>query len=269
MTRVQIETVTTDSFSMDYFRFGQGDDALVILPGLSVQSVMDFADDVAAAYQAFSRDYTVYVFDRRRELPAAYPICEMARDTAAAIRALDLQSICLFGASQGGMIALMMAIEQPGLVRKLALGSTSARVDAAQFGEIDKWIQLAKAGDKTGLYLAFGQAVYNAATFEQSQDALTEAAMTVTDDDLARFVILAEGMRGFDATADLAKITCPVFVLGSTDDRVLGPAASIQIADRLCDSNEQVHLHMYDGYGHAAYDTAPDYREKLLRFFAS
>ena len=48
---VQIETVKTDSFSMDYFRFGQGENTLVILPGLSVQSVMGFADSVVDAYQ--------------------------------------------------------------------------------------------------------------------------------------------------------------------------------------------------------------------------
>lgn len=28
-------------------------------------------------------------------------------------------------------------------------------------------------------------------------------------------------------------------------------------------------LHMYDGYGHAAYVFAPDYKERLLRFFTA
>ena len=67
--RMQIETVKTEMFSMDYFRFGHGKETLVILPGLSVQSVMGFADAVAEAYQMFADDYTVYVFDRRKELP--------------------------------------------------------------------------------------------------------------------------------------------------------------------------------------------------------
>ena len=44
---IQIETVKTDAFTMDYFQFGQGKETLVILPGLSVQSVMDSADAVA------------------------------------------------------------------------------------------------------------------------------------------------------------------------------------------------------------------------------
>ncbi len=46
---IPIETVPTDRFTMEYFRFGAGERPLVILPGLSVQSVMGAADAVAAA----------------------------------------------------------------------------------------------------------------------------------------------------------------------------------------------------------------------------
>ena len=68
MTTVQIETVRTESFSMDFFRFGHGKETLVILPGLSVQSVMVFADAVAEAYQRLANDFTIYVFDYRKEM---------------------------------------------------------------------------------------------------------------------------------------------------------------------------------------------------------
>jgi hypothetical protein len=80
MTTVQIETVRTESFSMDFFRFGHGKETLVILPGLSVQSVMVFADAVAEAYQRLANDFTIYVFDYRKEMPIAYPMHEMAQD---------------------------------------------------------------------------------------------------------------------------------------------------------------------------------------------
>ena len=69
---------------MDYFRFGHGGDTLAILPGLSVQSVMGSADIVAESYRLLTDDFTIYVFDRRKELPASYPICAMAQDTAQA-----------------------------------------------------------------------------------------------------------------------------------------------------------------------------------------
>ena len=48
---IQTGIVQTESFSMDYFRFGTGSRPLVILPGLSVQSVMGAAQAVEAAFE--------------------------------------------------------------------------------------------------------------------------------------------------------------------------------------------------------------------------
>lgn len=264
---IPIETIKTDAFSMDYFKFGRGEKTLVILPGLSVQSVMGSADAVADAYQILTDDFTIYLFDRRKELPASYSIHEMAQDTAEAMRVLGLENVCLFGTSQGGMIAMDIAINHPELVQKLVLGSTSACVTEENYGTVEEWIRLAKAGDATELYLAFGDAVYPREVFEQYRELLADAAKTVTPDELNRFIILAEGMKGFNVTDDLSKIACPVLTIGSADDQVLGADATAQIAERLKDRPD-FEMYMYDGYGHAAYDTAPDYKERLLRFLA-
>lgn len=263
---MNIETVKTDTFTMDYLRFGKGKDSLVILPGLSVQSVMGLGDLIAEAYQSLTEDYTVYLFDRRKDLPAVYPIREMARDTAEAIRALGLSRIALFGASQGGMIAMAMAAENPDLVQKLVLGSSSARVDAEHFKLFDAWIDLAKAGKARELNLAFGEALYPKAVFEGARELLLSQADSFTPEDLRRFVILAESLQGFDIREDLAKIACPVLVLGAKDDRVLCAEASEEIFRHLPERPGSG-LYLYEeGFGHAAFDTAPDYKERLLRF---
>lgn len=268
MAHIPIETVETDSLAMDYFRFGRGRETLVILPGLGVQSVMDSADAVAKAYRPLADDFTIYVLDREKNLPTTYPLGDMASDTATAIRALDLGRVHLFGASLGGMVAMSIAIEQPDLVRKLVLCSTSARVEKAQYRTVEKWVQLAKAKDAGGLYLAFGEALYPRDVFEQLRGSLEEAARGVTDEELDRFVIFAEGMRGFDVTDDLEMIACPVLAVGSRDDRILGAGETLRIAERL-GSRTDFELHLYDGYGHAAYDTAPDFKERMLRFLKS
>jgi len=262
---IQIETVKTETFSMDFFRFGQGEKILVILPGVSVQSVMAFASFVARDYKILADDYTIYVFDRRKNLPDSYPICEMARDTLEALKVLNLAPVSLFGASQGGMIAMTMAILQPSVVEKLILGSTSARIEAEKNQGAEEWIRLAKAGMKKELYLAFGKAVYPQDIYEKSRDLLAKAAKSITDEELERFIIQVEGLRGFDVVDDLDQITCPVLVIGSMDDQVLGPDASFEIARHLR-TRKGLLLHMYDGYGHAVYDTAPDYKERILSF---
>lgn len=250
------------NIKVDYFKFGQGEETFVILPGLSVQSVMGFAGLVADAYKVLGDNYTCYLFDRNKELPETYSIHEMAEDSVSAIKELGLKKVNLFGASQGGMMAMDIAINHPELVSKLVLGSTSAALDGEQFEIIDKWIDLAKAGDSEGLYLAFGEKVYPEAVYEQSKELLVGAAKTVTDEDMSRFVILAEGMRGFDLSGDLGSIECPALVLGSKDDQVVGAEASQSMADKLKDCE----LYMYEGFGHAAYDTAPDYKDRILEF---
>ena len=266
--RVQIKTVRTDRFSMDYFHFGRGEQILVILPGLSVQSVMGAADAIAAAYRPLEDRFTIYVFDRRSDIPPRYPVREMARDTAEAFKALGLQNVCVFGASQGGMIALVMAIEYPELIRKMVLGSTSAHVREAQFRILERWAELARKKDSVGLYLEFGQEIYPPEVYEQYRETLIAAARTVTDADLERFIIFVEGTRDFNVVDELDKISCPVMAVGVYEDSVLDSDATMEIAEKL-DDHADFRLYMYVGYGHAAFDTAPDYRERLLRFFTS
>ncbi|MBR0208989.1 MAG: alpha/beta hydrolase [Oscillospiraceae bacterium] len=265
---IRIESVKTDSFSMDYFRFGSGGKTLVILPGLSVQSVMGAADAVAEAYRSLEERYTIYVFDRRRDMPSPYTIRDMARDTAEAFRALGLKEVCLFGASQGGMIALVMAVEYPELVGKMVLGSSSAHVREEQYRVLEEWVRLAKAGDREGLYLSFGREIYPPEVFEQYKETLIAAAADVTEEDLKRFILCAEGTKGFNIVEELDRIRCPVLAVGVYEDSVLDSDATMEIAERL-DCRPDFRLYLYTGYGHAAFDTAPDYRQRILRFFES
>ena len=263
---IPIERVELSGFAMQYFRFGAGARTLVILPGLSVQSVMGSAEAVAAAYAPMTEDYTIYVFDRREILPEIYTVPDMARDTAEAMLALGLKDVYLFGASQGGMMALVIAIEYPALVKKLVLGSSSAHVQPEQFRVIERWIALAEANDPVGLYLAFGEEIYPPAVFEQFREALVAAGKTVTEAELRRFITLAKGIEGFDVSERVAEIQCPVLAIGVYEDAVLDADATMEIAEKL-DPRPDFRLYLYMGYGHAAFDTAPDYRERIKRFF--
>lgn len=263
---IPIERAELSGFAMQYLRFGTGARTLVILPGLSVQSVMGSAEAVAQAYDALAQDYTIYLFDRRETLPEIYSVEEMARDTAEAMKALGLRDTYLFGASQGGMMALVIAIEYPELVKKLVLGSTSAHVLPEQYHVIERWIALAEANDGVGLYLSFGEEIYPPAVFAQFRDALIAAGKTVTAAELRRFIILAKGIEGFDVSNRVAEIQCPVLAIGVLEDAVLDSDATMEIAEKL-DLKPDFRLYLYTGFGHAAFDTAPDYRERMRKFF--
>ena len=264
---IAIETVQLPDLSMDYFRFGQGEKTFVILPGLSVQSVMGAAEAIAAEYAPLTEEYTVYVFDRRKELPAVYTVADMAEDTAEAMQALGLSHVYLFGASQGGMMGLQLALDHPELIRKMVLGSTSSHLLPQHYRILEKWLGLAKAGDREGLYLAFGEALYPPEVFAQVRETLLKAASTVTEEELARFIVMAEGPRDFNVTERLPEIQCPVLAIGVFEDAVLDADATMEIAEKL-DFRPDFRLYMYIGHGHAAYDTAPDYRQRIMAFFA-
>ena len=251
---------------MDYFSFGTGEKTMVILPGLSVVSVMKSANTIEEAYAPMASDFTIYVIDRRYDMPDPYTIYDMAEDTASVLSALDLSDIYLFGASQGGMIAMTIAITHPELVRKLAVGSSAARIRRDNDSALSAWIDLAKKKDAGSLYQAFAGALYPEETYEAYKDVFSMMAKTVTEEDLSRFVIQAEGSADFDILDRLQEISCPVLLLGANDDAVLTPEASEEIIAVLS-GRPDFQYFMYDGYGHAAFDTAPDYKQRLLDFY--
>lgn len=247
---------------MNYLKFGTGDKTLVMLPGLSVKSVLLMGDAVKNAFRAFDKDYTIYLIDRREDVPPVYTVADMARDTAEKMKELGLEDVCLFGASQGGMMAMLIAAWYPELVHKLVLGSTADKISDLGNSVIEGWVSLAEKRDGEALYLDFLKKVYPSYLFDQFKDIFIATGKSVTDEEFARFIIIAKGAVDFDATSELDKIKCPVLVVGSEDDAVLGSAASYNIARRL-----GCRIHMYKDYGHDCYDTAPDFRDRMFKFF--
>ena len=69
---IKIESLKTERFAAKFFRFGTGTKKFIIIPGLSLKSVINYVDSVAAAYEIFSRDYEVFLFDIRENLPENY-----------------------------------------------------------------------------------------------------------------------------------------------------------------------------------------------------
>ena len=65
-----------------------------------------------------------------------------------------------------------------------------------------------------------------------------------------------------DITDRIGEITAPTLVLGGERDKIVGGFASYEIAERIPGAK----LHMYEKYGHSAYDEAPDFNKRLFDF---
>ncbi len=261
----EVKSIGSRDFEMDYIKFGSGAKNLVILPGLSIVSVIPAAPAIEKQYEIFEKDYTVYLFDRRKSLPADYSVYDMAEDTVRAINELKLSEIYLFGTSQGGMMAMYIAARYPDLVKALAAGSAPYRVSEEQSKIFENWIALAENEKREELYLSFGEKVYPDNVFEKYKDFFRQISKGVTKEDLKRFVILAKGVFGFDLSDVADKIICPFYATGDTEDLIFGETASE--LERVMKHNSKFEKFVYQGYGHASYDAAPDYANRLFEFF--
>lgn len=262
-TKVKRGTVTLKNNEMDYFTFGSGAKHFVMLPGLSVKSVMNSAEGVASAYKIFAEDFTVYCFDRTKVLSENYTVEMLAEDTAEAMRVLGIKNACVFGASQGGMMAQYLAINHPDLVGRLLLASTCSRLHSVAEQVMSRWVACAEQGDINAFCDYFIDVLYGKAFAEKFGEFIKIAHQDVTAGDFKRFILLGKSCDGLNTYDSLDKIQCPVLVIGAKNDRVLGAQASVEIAEKLgCE------LYLYgEEYGHCVFDEAPDYKQRIFNFF--
>lgn len=246
---------------MQYCRFGSGKKNFVMLPGLSIKSVMLSEEAVASAYDLFSEDYTVYLFDRRLNMPQDYSVRMMADNTAEIMKSLNINDAYIFGASQGGMIAQYIAAFYPELVKCMVLGSTAYEITSDS--KIREWIRLSENDGVEPLLKSMIKMMYSDNTVSLYGDAIISSMLPVSDEEIKRFRICAKAAAGFSISDDINKIKCPVLAIASEGDKIIDPSQSEYIADKTAGE-----LYVYDkSFGHAVYDEAPDYKEKIIEFF--
>ncbi|MBQ6465765.1 MAG: alpha/beta hydrolase [Oscillospiraceae bacterium] len=253
--------------AMSYVSFGRGGKTLVILPGLSdgLATVKGKALLLAPPYQRFFDRYTIYLFSRRDDLPQGFTIRDMAEDQARALAALGVEKAAVLGVSQGGMIAQALAVGHPGLVEKLVLAVTAPRVSPLSRERVEGWIALAERGDHKQLMIDTAENSYSPAYLKKYRKLYPVIGAVGKPADYGRFLANAKAILAFDITDGLERITCPTLILGGTDDRIVGMEASCELYERIAGSE----LFLYEGLGHAAYEEAADFNDRVFRFLES
>lgn len=255
-------TAETEKFTMDYCRFGNGKRVFVLIPGLSTGPLTPMEPAIAANYAAFTEEFTVYMFDRRNEIPESYSIEEMAEDTALVMKQLGLEDVCLYGSSQGGMISLVIAERHPELVHKLIIASSCAKTNEIGTKVLGKWIDIAKKGDGKELNTDMIYNVYSPEFINKYNDLMQSRMVPMSKEALKRFITLAEPIFKFDHYEGLSNIKCHVLVIGCEGDKVFSAQPSVDMAEKL-----SCELFIYGKeYGHAVYDEAPDCFMRVLKF---
>ena len=258
-----INEVIINNKKMKYFKFGSGSKIMVMIPGLSIKSVMEYEDSIINDYNLFINDYTIYCFDRLENPDTNYDIESMCDYIYYALEELKLSDVYLYGASEGGMIAMMIAIKYPSIYKKIAVVSTSANVTKDNFIAINNWINLAKNNKKEEIMLDFMEKIYPKKLYLKSIDLCKNIANTITKIELDRFIINATAIKGFNILDRLVLINKPFLMVGGKLDNLLGINPIIEAKKY----NKDIKNYIFEGYGHALYDLAPEFKKILLKFF--
>ena len=177
----------------------------------------------------------------------------MAHDAVTFIRALGFEQVDLLGFSLGGMVAQVIALEEPGLVRKLILTGTGP----AGGEGIDKVTRISNLDVARGLlsfrdpktFLFFTRTAngkqsakaFLARLKERTED--RDKAMSLTG---YRTQLKAIHRWGRQEPADLSVIQQPVLVANGDHDRMVPTKNTVDLAHRLPNSE----LVIYPDAGH-------------------
>jgi len=255
------QTLTLPGAEMDYITFGSGKKTLIMIQGLSTRSIKGAALSLAYLYRIFTKDYTVYLFDRRKNIFGDITVRELAGDIALAMDTLGLTNADVFGVSQGGMIAQYLAIDRPDLVHKLVLAVTLSRTNETVHTVVSRWITMTEQGNWKALVADMAEKMYSGAYVKRYKPFMPLLTLLQTPKDVPRFITLAKACLTCSAYDELDRIQCPVLVLGGAEDQVVTGEASRETAEKL-----GCKVHMYENLGHAAYEEAADFNHRVYTF---
>lgn len=257
-------TLRIGNTEMDYIRFGTGKRNLVILPGLGdgLTTVKGTALPMAWMYRIFAKDFTVYAFSRKNDLPKGYSTRDMARDQAETMELLGIEKADVFGVSMGGMIAQWLAVDYPEKVNKLILTVTCARPNPILTESVEEWIRLAKEGDAAGFMDSNLRRIYSDDYYRKNKWMAPVVGKLTKPKSYDRFFVQAEACLTHDAFDRLHEIRAATLVVGGEKDLALGGEASREIAAEI----HGAQLKMYAQWGHGLYEEEREFNRMILEF---
>lgn len=249
---------------MDYISFGTGKRNLIIIQGLGdgLMTVRGKALPFAWMYRMFAKNFTVYVFSRKNELPEGCTSRDLARDIVTAMDMLGIKKADVVGVSQGGMIAECLAIDYPDMVNKLVLVVTIGRQNVVIQNVIKSWIAFARQNKFGEVMKDVTVRMYTKEYMQKNRYMLPFLGLYPAPKNPERFIIMANACITHDVYNELEKIVAPTLVIGGGKDETVSGEASVELAEKIKGSE----LVMYENYGHGLYDEAKDFKQRVYEY---
>jgi len=131
-------TINVNGITLYYEKTGRGEPLILLHGNGEDHTIFDVVS------KQLSQKYTVYAIDSRNhgksEKTAELHYEDMADDVTAFIRELQIERPILYGFSDGGIIGLLIAINHPEMLSKLAISGVNINPN----GIVKRWIAIMK-----------------------------------------------------------------------------------------------------------------------------
>ena len=250
--------------TINYITFGSGSKNLIFIPGVGdgLKTVKGLAIPFAFMYKMFAKEFKVYVFSRRNNLPKGFSTLEMANDIAKSMNIIGIEKAHIVGVSQGGMIAQHLAINYPSKIEKLVLAITSSRPNDLMTESIETWIDLLNKDDFKNMMIDNTKRSYVGKYLNQMLLMVKYFSFLMKPKSYERFIIQSESCLNHNAYDGLSEINNQTLVIGAGLDGILGVEPSHEIHDKIRNSE----IHIFEEYSHGVYDQTPDFNKMIFEF---
>ena len=255
-----------DNTTINYLSFGKGNKNLILIPGLGdgLKTVKGLAIPFSFLYKKFTKDYKVYSFSRKNQLPEEYTTLDMANDVVKCMDKLGIKKANILGVSQGGMISQHIAINYPEKVEKLILVVTVLKSNEMIAKNIDYWLNLVFKDDFKELMLDTAKKSYTGKFLKKNIRMIKCFSFLMKPKKFDRFIVQAKACKTHDAK-DANKIKSPTLIVGGACDLILGIEGSVALHNQI----ENSKLVIYDEYSHGVYEQAKDFDDLVFNFLSN
>ncbi|MFT7105581.1 MAG: 3-oxoadipate enol-lactonase/4-carboxymuconolactone decarboxylase [Yoonia sp.] len=159
---------------------------------------------------------------------APYTIDLLADDLIALLDHLDMRQVILCGVSIGGMIAQLVAVKRPDLIRGLVLSTTAARI-----GSLERWetrIVDVRAGGLEGLAQGILDQWFPRTFQAENPDAIAGYAGMLRRNSSIGYANTCAALRDADLTDNAAQISAPCVCIAGGQDGSVDPVHVAHLA---------------------------------------
>jgi pimeloyl-ACP methyl ester carboxylesterase len=260
--------ISMSESALPHIRLGSGS-PLVVMPGLSGRD----GSPVRLTQWMRRKEIThlsghraVWSIDRRAGLEAGTSIANLAADYAATIRSLFDAPVDIVGVSTGGSIALQLAVDHPGLIRRLVLVSSAHRLsDHGRNTQrsIAALLRERRPRRAAALFLATTASTRIGGLLLTLAGWLAPRAVVGRDD--VDLVVTLDAEDSFDLGARLDTITIPTLIAGGAHDRFYSRALFEHISTRMPNAR----LALYPQAGHIGIQGNRRLVREILQFLTT